>query len=222
MFKDCWSSWHGVFDLSVVLQDICDIKLWSLICFFLGVLTGNLDWVGNEFSFNAGAGLVISQPEGIEERNSTVVEQLRAAFERDWFSRYTHSLQANKIPVCNKPQIKRLMPVRTSHLDNGHVLIRTGQHDNGPAPMRHNHKDDGQTPVKTKHNDDRLSKVSRQGKANGLVPIIDSYQERGRVEMSHLDNRQVQIKGNYHDNPKEPPSQSAESSGSREIFNRSL
>ncbi|XP_031171978.1 inactive phospholipase D5-like isoform X1 [Sander lucioperca] len=186
------------------------------------IYLGNLDWVGNEFSFNAGAGLVISQPEGIEERNSTVVEQLRAAFERDWFSRYTHSLQANKIPVCNKPQIKRLMPVRTSHLDNGHVLIRTGQHDNGPAPMRHNHKDDGQTPVKTKHNDDRLSKVSRQGKANGLVPIIDSYQERGRVEMSHLDNRQVQIKGNYHDNPKEPPSQSAESSGSREIFNRSL
>ncbi|KAF1375528.1 hypothetical protein PFLUV_G00221140 [Perca fluviatilis] len=186
------------------------------------IYLGNLDWVGNEFSYNAGAGLVISQPEGIEERNSTVVEQLRAAFERDWFSRYTRSLQANKIPVCNKPQIKRLMPVRTSHLDNGQVLIRTGQHDNGPAPMRHNHKDDGQSPVKTKHNDDRLSKVSRQDKASGLVPIIDSYQERGRVEMSHLDNRQVQIKGNYHDNPKEPPSQSAESSGSREIFNRSL
>ncbi|XP_028459335.1 inactive phospholipase D5 isoform X2 [Perca flavescens] len=186
------------------------------------IYLGNLDWVGNEFSYNAGAGLVISQPEGIEERNSTVVEQLRAAFERDWFSRYTRSLQSNKIPVCNKPQIKRLMPVRTSHLDNGQVLIRTGQHDNGPAPIRHNHKDDGQTAVKTKHNDDRLSKVSRQEKANGLVPIIDSYQERGRVEMSHLDDRQVQIKGDYHDNPKEPPSQSAESSGSREIFNRSL
>uniref|UniRef100_A0A673BAL5 Uncharacterized protein n=1 Tax=Sphaeramia orbicularis TaxID=375764 RepID=A0A673BAL5_9TELE len=50
----------------------------------------NLDWVGNEFTFNAGAGLVISQPEGVEDRNSTVVEQLRAAFERDWFSRGVH------------------------------------------------------------------------------------------------------------------------------------
>ncbi|XP_034753574.1 inactive phospholipase D5-like isoform X1 [Etheostoma cragini] len=181
------------------------------------IYLGNLDWVGNEFSFNAGAGLVISQPEGIEERNSTVVEQLRAAFERDWFSSYTRSLQANKIPVCNKPQIKRLVPLKTSHLDNGPVVMRTGQHDNKPAPMRHNHKDDGQ-----KYTDDRLSKVSRHGKANGLVPIIDSYQERGRVEMSHLDNRQVEIKGNYDDNPKEPSSQSAESSGSRELFNRSL
>ncbi|KAG8000249.1 Inactive phospholipase D5, partial [Nibea albiflora] len=35
------------------------------------IYLGNLDWVGNEFNFNAGAGLVISQPEGIEERNST-------------------------------------------------------------------------------------------------------------------------------------------------------
>ncbi|XP_032397238.1 inactive phospholipase D5 isoform X2 [Etheostoma spectabile] len=186
------------------------------------IYLGNLDWVGNEFSFNAGAGLVISQPEGIEERNSTVVEQLRAAFERDWFSRYTRSLQANKIPVCNKPQIKRLVPFKTNHLDNGPVIMRPGQHDIKPVPMRHNHKDDGQKAVKTKYTDDRLSKVSRQGKANGLVPIIDSYQERGRVEMSHLDNRQVEIKGNYDDNPKEPSSLSAESSGSRELFNRSL
>ena len=180
-------------------------------------LTGNLDWVGNEFTFNAGAGLVISQPEGVEERNSTVVEQLRAAFERDWFSHYTRSLQANKIPVCNKHQIDRLVPGKTSHTDNGPVPIRTGQHDNGPAPMRGSHKDDGQTP-KTKHHDDRIGKISHQGKASGLVPSI----ERGQVQMSHLDNRQGQIKGDYRDNPMDPPSQSAESSGSREVFNRSL
>ena len=163
---------------------------------------------------------MISQPEGVEERNSTVVEQLRAAFERDWFSRYTRSLQANKIPVCNKHQINRLVPVKASHIDNGPVPIRTGQHDNGPAPMRNSHKDDGQMPLKTRHHDDRLSK--HQDMANGLVPFIDSHQERGRVKMSHLDNRQVQIKDNYHDNPMEPPSQSAESSGSREISNGSL
>ncbi|XP_071336246.1 inactive phospholipase D5-like [Trachinotus anak] len=186
------------------------------------IYLGNLDWVGNEFTFNAGAGLVISLPEGIEDKNTTVVEQLRAAFDRDWFSRYTRSLQANKIPVCNKHQINRLVPVKASHLDNGPVPIRTGQHDNGPAPMRNSHKDDGQTPVKTRQHDDRLSKISHQGIVNGLQPIIDSYQERGQVKISHLDNRRVQIQGSYHDNPMDPPSQSAESSGSREISNRSL
>ncbi|XP_044069339.1 inactive phospholipase D5-like isoform X2 [Siniperca chuatsi] len=185
------------------------------------IYLGNLDWVGNEFSFNAGVGLVISQPEGIEDRNSTVVEQLRAAFERDWFSHYTRSLQANKIP-CNKHQINRLVPVKTSHLDNGPVPIRTGHPDNGPAPMRNSHKDDEQTPVKTRHHNDRLSKINRQGMASGHVPIIDTYQENGQVKMSHLDNGQVQIKDNHHDNPMDPPSQSAESSGSREISNRFL
>ncbi|XP_053188712.1 inactive phospholipase D5-like [Scomber japonicus] len=186
------------------------------------IYLGNLDWVGNEFAFNAGAGLVISQPEGVKERNSTVVEQLRAAFERDWFSRYTHSLQANKFPNCSKHQINSLVSVKTSHLDNGPVPIRTGQHDNGPAPMRNNLKDNGQQSVKTRHHDDGLGKISGQGMTNGLVPIIDSYQEKGHVKVSHIDNRQLQIKGNYHDNPMESPSQSAESSGSREISNGSL
>lgn len=196
-------------------------SLWhkTLVCFFLYVLTGNLDWVGNEFNFNAGAGLVISQPEGIEERNSTVVEQLRAAFERDWFSRYSRSMQANKIP-CNKHRINRLVSVKTSHLDNGPVPIRAGQHDREPAPLRNSHKDDGQT--RTRHHDDRLSKITRQSMTNGMVPIIDSHQERGRVKISHPDNRQVQIRENYRDNPMDPPSQSAESSGSTEIANGSL
>lgn len=196
-------------------------SLWhkTLVCFFLYVLTGNLDWVGNEFNFNAGAGLVISQPEGIEERNSTVVEQLRAAFERDWFSRYSRSMQANKIP-CNRHRINRLVSVKTSHLDNGPVPIRAGQHDREPAPLRNSHKDDGQT--RTRHHDDRLSKITRQSMTNGMVPIIDSHQERGRVKISHPDNRQVQIRENYRDNPMDPPSQSAESSGSTEIANGSL
>uniref|UniRef100_A0A665X1V7 Uncharacterized protein n=1 Tax=Echeneis naucrates TaxID=173247 RepID=A0A665X1V7_ECHNA len=63
------------------------------------MVTDRAIYLGNEFTFNAGAGLVISQPEGVEERNATVVDQLRASFERDWFSRYTRSLQANKIPM---------------------------------------------------------------------------------------------------------------------------
>ncbi|XP_034008331.1 inactive phospholipase D5-like [Trematomus bernacchii] len=187
------------------------------------IYLGNLDWLGNEFTFNTGVGLVISQPEGIEERNSTVVEQLRAAFERDWFSRYTHSLQANKMNVCSTQQINRLVPDKLGHLDNAPMPISVDPHDNGPAPIRHKHQDDGQAHVKTKHHDDRLSKIALQGKADGLEPIIDSYQERGQVKMSHdLDSRQVQIKGNHQDNPMDPPSQSAESSGSREILNGSL
>ncbi|XP_008303231.1 inactive phospholipase D5-like [Stegastes partitus] len=186
------------------------------------IYLGNLDWVGNEFTFNAGAGLVISQPEGIEERNSTVVEQLQAAFERDWFSRYTRSLQANKIPVCNKHQMNRLVPVKASHLDSGPVPLRKGPHDSGPAPMRSHHKVNGQTSDKTRHHDDRLSKVGHQGPANGLVPIMDSYQERGQIKMSHFEDRQVQIKGNNHDNPMDLPGQSAESSGCREISNGAL
>ncbi|KAM6997399.1 inactive phospholipase D5 [Tautogolabrus adspersus] len=185
------------------------------------IYLGNLDWVGNEFAFNAGVGLVISQPEGVEERNSTVVDQLRAAFERDWFSRYTRSLQANKIPICNKYQVNKLMPVKASHIDNGPVPIRTGHHDNGPAPMTNNHKDDRQRPVKTRHHEDRLTKISSQGMANGLVPVIDTYHDRGRGTLSHLDNRQVQRKDNHHDTPMFPPSHSAESSGSREISNGS-
>lgn len=166
---------------------------------------------------------MISQPEGIEERNSTVVEQLRAAFDRDWFSRYTRSLQANKIPICNKHQINELVSVKASHLDNGPVPMRTGPHDNRPAPIRNSRdKDEGQTALKPRHRDGRLSKIRPQDMANGLVPIIDGYQERGRVKMSRLDNRQVQIKDNYRDSLMDPPSQSAESSGSTEISNGSL
>lgn len=214
---------HDVLIFVLFVPRFSDINLGSLICFLPRVLTGNLDWVGNEFTFNAGAGLVISQPEGMEERNSTVVEQLRAAFDRDWFSRYTRSLQANKVPICNKHQINELVSVKASHSDHGPVPIRTGQHDNRPAPIRNSHnKDEGQPAFKPRQRDDRLSKISRQVMANGLVPVIDGYQERGRVKMSHLDNKQVEIRDNYRDSLMDLPSQSAESSGSREVSNGSM
>lgn len=185
------------------------------------IYLGNLDWVGNEFTFNAGAGLVISQPEGVEDRNSTVVEQLRAAFERDWFSRHTHTLQANKIPICNKHQINRLVPDKSKHQDSGLAPIRAREHDNGPAPIRNGPKEDGPTGVKTRHHDDRRGRMGHQGTASGLMPSTDNYQERGQVKLSHHDNRK-QTKVSHHDNEMEPPSQSAESSGSREISNLSL
>uniref|UniRef100_A0A3Q2YTV3 PLD phosphodiesterase domain-containing protein n=1 Tax=Hippocampus comes TaxID=109280 RepID=A0A3Q2YTV3_HIPCM len=84
------------------------------------IYLGNLDWVGNEFTHNAGVGLVIGRPEGVEEeKNSAVVDQLRAAFERDWFSSYARSLQANKIPVCSKRQMDRAGPAKDGQLNAG-------------------------------------------------------------------------------------------------------
>lgn len=180
-------------------------------------LTGNLDWVGNEFVFNAGVGLVISQPEGVEERNVTVVEQLRAVFERDWFSNYTRSLQANKIPICNKQQINKMVPMKASHLQTGPMHIRTWRPENGPALGRNIHKDDGKRALKMRHHDDRQNKMNHQGMANGLGQIIDTYQEHGQVKMTHLANRQVQITENYSENHMDPAGQLAESSGSRSL-----
>lgn len=183
-------------------------------------LTGNLDWLGNEFIFNAGVGLVISQPEGVEERNGTVVEQLRAAFERDWFSNYTRSLRVNKAPICNKHQINKMVPVKANLLQTGPMHIRTGRLDNGPAPGRNIHKDDGKRALKMRHHDNRQNKMNHQDVANGLGQIIDTYQEQGRVKMSRLDNRQVQITENYSENHMDPSGQLAESSGSRSLWPR--
>ncbi|XP_006783670.1 inactive phospholipase D5-like isoform X2 [Neolamprologus brichardi] len=182
------------------------------------IYLGNLDWEGDEFTFNAGAGLVISKVEDIDDRNFTVVEQLQAAFERDWFSQYTIPLQANKFLVCNKHQIKPMVLLKASQLRDGPLPIRKGQHNKGSILPRNHHKVVGQTPDETRHRNDRLSKLTRQGTASGLVPVMDNYQERSQMKMSRFDQKQVEIKGNA-DNPMELPSQSAESSGGREIAN---
>lgn len=160
---------------------------------------------------------MISQPEGVEERNATVVEQLRAAFERDWFSNYSRSLQADKTPICNKHQVDKMVPEKTNHLETGPMHIRTGRLDDGPAPGRNLQKDDRKRALKTRHHDDRQNKMNHQDVANGLGPMIDTYQEQGRVQMSRLDNRQVQITENYSENRMDPAAQLAESSGSRSL-----
>lgn len=173
--------------------------------------------MGNEFTFNAGAGLMISQPEGFRDRNSTVVEQLRAAFERDWNSRYTRSLQANKIPMCNKHQLSRLESVKASHLDSGAaaVPLSTGQLDSKPAAMRNSHMEDGETATKTWWQDGKV----HQSAANGMV----RHGERGRGKASHPVNKQTPLKDNFDkDNLIDLAGQSAENSGSREISNGSL
>ncbi|KAM3865435.1 LOW QUALITY PROTEIN: inactive phospholipase D5-like [Diretmus argenteus] len=53
---------------------------------------GNHAWVGSEFASNAGVGLVVR----MKHSRVTMLEQIKAAFERDWRSRYTKSLQGSK------------------------------------------------------------------------------------------------------------------------------
>uniref|UniRef100_A0A8C6K7L5 Uncharacterized protein n=1 Tax=Melopsittacus undulatus TaxID=13146 RepID=A0A8C6K7L5_MELUD len=47
---------------------------------------GNFDWVGNAFTQNAGAGLVINQADA--GNSTSIIKQLKAVFERDWYSHY--------------------------------------------------------------------------------------------------------------------------------------
>lgn len=67
-------------------------------CLFLPLLAGNFDWVGNAFTQNAGAGLVINQADA--GNSTSIIKQLKAVFERDWYSHYAKSLQPTKIPNC--------------------------------------------------------------------------------------------------------------------------
>lgn len=167
------------------------------------IYIGNLDWVGNEFTYNAGAGLVISQPDDDDERNSTLVDHLRIAFERDWFSHHTRSLQAGKIPTCSKRQINRLAPVKTSRHDN--------TNDERPAPLRKKEER-----FLTRHYGDKVLKNTRQDATGGLV--IENYQERGQVKTSRHDNKKLLMNVNDQDSEGDAGSQTAESSGSPSDF----
>ncbi|KAI3352845.1 hypothetical protein L3Q82_019420 [Scortum barcoo] len=60
------------------------------------VYIGNHDWVGSDFAINAGVGLVVKMKNTLQDRGVTVLERVKAAFERDWRSRYAKSLQGNK------------------------------------------------------------------------------------------------------------------------------
>lgn len=62
-----------------------------IICF-----VGNHDWVGNDFAVNAGVGLVIMMRNNLNNRGVTILDQAKAAFDRDWRSRYAKSLQGAK------------------------------------------------------------------------------------------------------------------------------
>lgn len=65
----------------------------SKVCF---LFSGNHDWVGSDFVFNAGVGLAVKMKNGLKDGGVTILEQVKAAFERDWRSRYAKGLQGNK------------------------------------------------------------------------------------------------------------------------------
>ncbi|KAJ6664675.1 hypothetical protein lerEdw1_006248 [Lerista edwardsae] len=58
---------------------------------------GNFDWVGTYFYQNAGAGLVINQTD--PGNKTSIVKQLKAVFERDWYSHYAKN-SPTKNPNC--------------------------------------------------------------------------------------------------------------------------
>ncbi|XP_037546192.1 inactive phospholipase D5 [Nematolebias whitei] len=57
---------------------------------------GNHDWVGSDFVINAGVGLVLKMKESPIDGGATVLENLKAAFERDWRSPYAKNPQKSK------------------------------------------------------------------------------------------------------------------------------
>ncbi|XP_070112163.1 inactive phospholipase D5 isoform X2 [Equus przewalskii] len=60
---------------------------------------GNFDWVGNDFTQNAGTGLVINQAD--VRNNASIIKQLKDVFERDWYSPYARTFQPTKQPDCS-------------------------------------------------------------------------------------------------------------------------
>ncbi|KAB1258982.1 Inactive phospholipase D5 [Camelus dromedarius] len=85
---------------------------------------GNFDWVGNDFTQNAGTGLVINQA---DVRNSTsIIKQLKDVFERDWYSPYARTLQPTKQPNCSslfklRPPSNKTATYNASGKDPSHV-----------------------------------------------------------------------------------------------------
>ncbi|KAK7930291.1 hypothetical protein WMY93_006686 [Mugilogobius chulae] len=54
---------------------------------------GNHNWVGSDFAINAGVGLVIMMQNNLNNKGRTILGQVRAAFDRDWRSRFAKNQQ---------------------------------------------------------------------------------------------------------------------------------
>lgn len=70
---------------------IINYKTLSLFWF-----TGTHDWVGSDFAINAGVGLVVRMKDSTKDTGATILEHIKASFERDWRSRYAKNLQKSK------------------------------------------------------------------------------------------------------------------------------
>lgn len=85
--------------------------------------TGNHNWVGSNFANNAGAGLVLRMTDGAQN-GATVLDQVKAAFERDWRSRSTKSLQGH-----------RDQQARVGHLHQDKIHIRDKEEKERNEPL---------------------------------------------------------------------------------------
>ncbi|XP_043551415.1 inactive phospholipase D5 isoform X1 [Chiloscyllium plagiosum] len=69
------------------------------------------DWVGDNFVKNTGVSLVIEHKQSRRRlRKATVLEELKAVFERDWNSKYAQNLEINIFPECLELQTYRRKP----------------------------------------------------------------------------------------------------------------
>ncbi|CAL8269513.1 unnamed protein product [Gadus morhua 'NCC'] len=79
------------------------------------VYIGTHDWVGREFSLNAGVGLALEARPGPGPRGGGLVERLGDAFRRDWGSRYAQSLKSHQGAGGHRP-----LSQHTSEPPGGH------------------------------------------------------------------------------------------------------
>uniref|UniRef100_I3KRJ3 Phospholipase D family member 5 n=1 Tax=Oreochromis niloticus TaxID=8128 RepID=I3KRJ3_ORENI len=73
------------------------------------VYIGNHDWVGSDFAINAGVGLVVKMNGSSGDRGVTILEHVKATFERDWRSRYaqTQNVFSQYVLKPHKPKYAR-------------------------------------------------------------------------------------------------------------------
>ncbi|KAG8123532.1 hypothetical protein E2320_018848, partial [Naja naja] len=88
-------TFNFISSLKAICTEVSDCSL--KVKFFDLESESNFDWVGTYFNQNAGAGLVINHAD--TGNKTSIIKQLKAVFERDWYSHYAKSSTA-KILNC--------------------------------------------------------------------------------------------------------------------------